>query len=43
MPSDCGAACGQTSGKQKKAARALAWREAIKKYAAWDALLMFHG
>ena len=43
MPSDCGAACGQTSGKRGKAAPALAWAAAIKKYAASGGPLMFHG
>ncbi len=43
MPSVCGAACGQASGKQGKAAQALTSGPAIKKYAGMAEPAMFHG
>ena len=43
MPSVCGAACGQASGKQGEAARALTSGPAIKKYAEMVEPAMFHG
>lgn len=43
MPSVCGTACGQASGKQGQAAQALTSGPAIKKYAGMVEPAMFHG